>query len=394
MDIHRKILIAFLVTIALVAALILWMLVFNTGKVEIVFTPPFSVKIGNLYKQCAETPCVLSMKAYEYSARVEKAGFFPYEEKIRVKRWQVITLAPEMEFIPYIEESETKPKNIPENITTKTPLALAVSDTDMSIAKKYNQVIVSEGVPFVGVKKNTLYFLDGQTTTEFAAEGGIMAVDFHSPGNGAYITTGKDQQLLYKLHWPEKPVLITQFTSLTSPVIANGEDSILVVNGENIYQVNVSKKRKELLAKQKVTGISWNSAGTAALLEGEYQELPIIQLYTPDQNTLRTLPIQASLQRVVWLNDDEILFITFQEKNDDLQASFAEVGLDAKELAGEKKEVLTDRLMRLNWRTMEYLDLIDIPEHVHITHIELLSDKKILLALTRQGGIREIRLAQ
>jgi hypothetical protein len=332
MSTKSKTLIAFLIMLALVGGVVSWMLVLNTGKVAIHARVPFTVQAGNLYQQCNEDPCVISMRAYEYKFRVEKAGYFPYQETATLKRWKTVDLYPELKFIPYIEEKSLSPDDFAGDETQDS----------RNITKKGGKFIL----------------MQGEEETEIPFEGNVLTYSWGSDDNLLYVEQDEDTQKLFKWNLTDTPTLITQFQSLTEPIIEGGQKHILVLENEKTYKVDTEKKRKELIFDKEIAGIEWNPSGTAALLETKLEGLPLLILFHDEDGSAVRLPIQSSLARTEWRNDDEILFITFQELNDDLRASFANIGLDADEIAGTEKEVLQDHLMQYNYRTNNFEDLI------------------------------------
>ena len=137
MDNQKRIIIAFISTLALVGLVTLWMLVLNKGTVSVHLDPPFSIQVGKNYQQCLENPCEFKINAYKYSLKVEKAGYFPFNEEIQLKRWQTINIYPKLRFIPHLQEEQIIYEKLPENIYTKQPILLSLNEEKESVINKF-----------------------------------------------------------------------------------------------------------------------------------------------------------------------------------------------------------------------------------------------------------------
>lgn len=396
MENQKKIIIAFIFTLALVGAVALWMLVLNKGTASVHLEAPFSIQIGNTYKQCSENPCEIKINAYKYSLKIEKAGFFPIVQKIQLKRWQIIDIYPKPIFIPYIQEEEKDHHPLPENIHVDNPIHFSLEEENKEKIEEFKNIetYISPSGNHYLIVDDGIKLQSGDLLIETSIKKDLLAMDWGTDENIVFIQPEGDIQKMYDWDRENEPKLITQFQNLKFPSIFAGKDTILVSDKNSLFKVNVQKKRKELIGKDDVQLISWNPTGTAALVETEMEGLPLISLFSSDEGDMRISPIQSSLARIVWISDDEMLFVTFQELNDDLRSSFQEIGLSADELAGNKKEVLIDHLMSLNYRTGKFTNLLEIPSHIHIQKIEISEDFKRLLCFTDENRIRTIRLSE
>jgi len=129
-----------------------------------------------------------------------------------------------------------------------------------------------------------------------------------------------------------------------------------------------------------------------AVLQTNMENLPLLSLYHASENTIESLSIQTSLARTTWNTNSQLLFVSFQQFNDNLQASFSELGLDANELAGTQPEQLQDQLMSFDPFQKSYRKLINIPTVIGVKAIELAPDGKQLTLLTNEDVLRTIML--
>ncbi|MCK5346866.1 MAG: PEGA domain-containing protein, partial [Candidatus Heimdallarchaeota archaeon] len=140
MDNQKRIIIAFISTLALVGLVTLWMLVLNKGTANVHLDPPFSIQVGKNYQQCSENPCKIKINAYKYFLKVEKAGYFSFNEEIQLKRRQTINIHPKLQFIPYLQEEQITYEKLPENIYTEQPILLSLNEEKESIINEFKNI--------------------------------------------------------------------------------------------------------------------------------------------------------------------------------------------------------------------------------------------------------------
>lgn len=395
MDQKKKVAIAFGGTIILVVAIIAWMMVLNTGSLRVTLAPPYVVKAGKIQKQCEQNPCEIKLNARKYTLSIEKAGYFPLEEEIVIGRWKTLELSPAPEFIPYIEEGEMEAKKLPENLIAENEIALALDFEGISAewAKAKSIAQNTDGDRLIILKDLMIRETKEGGKEEKKAE--VLAAGWGVGKDVVYIQKDGDNAKTYLWKNGAEPELLTQFATLTNPQIFSGRDTILVLDNETLYVVDIAKKRKEILKKGAVRGVTWNPSRTTALIESEIQELPILLLYEANaEKKLVTLPVQTSLALAFWRNDTEITFVTFQELNNNLQQTFASVGLDAESLAGNQEGALTLKLAGLNVHSLATRILLEIPENISISAIEPEESGRGIFILTNEGKIRRIRISE
>ncbi len=395
MDQKKKVAIAFGGTIILIAAVIAWMMILNTGSLKVTLAPPYTVKVGKIQKQCEQNLCEIKLNARKYIVSIEKAGYFPLEKEIEIRRWKTLDLSPVLEFIPYIAEEEMEAKKLPDNLIAENEMALALDfegiPAEWAKAKSVIQNI--DGDRLVILKNLMIREMKEGEREERKME--ALTAGWGMGKDAVYIQKDGDNAKMYLWKEGAEPELLTQFVTLINPQVFPGKDNVLIRDNETVYTVDIAKKRKEILKKGEVRGIAWNPSHTMALIESEIQELPILLLYEANaEKKLVTLPVQTSLALAFWRNDNEIIFVTFQELNSELQQTFASVGLDAESLSGDQKEALTLKLVKLDVHSLATQILLEIPENISISAIEPEEYGKSIFILTNEGKIRRIRISE
>jgi hypothetical protein len=349
MENRTKSLIAIIITLILVVLIFVWMVVLNTATITVIDKAPFVVRIGTNYKHCDASPCSLTIAAQKYNITVEKGGYFSYSAEVNLSRWQELTLEPKLRLIPHLGQE-------------------AESLTDSKI------------------------FSSDKTTPENLPTTNLLAYDQAPSDNLIYLVKDGDQQKLHLAIEGSEPTLITQFQLLKQPKIFASDSIVLITDEDKLYRVDMAEKRKEIILQQKVYDVRWSPSGKFAVIETQQNNLPLLSLYNASGKEIKPLYLQTAAARSAWTTDDRLIFISFQELNQQLETDFASIGLDAKELAGTKQNFLQDRLMEMNPITQELHILMVIPEEIGIEEVKLSDDEKILYAKISAGILRQIVL--
>ncbi len=266
MNFHVKTLLVGTVTVALCAAVFVWIVVLDKGTLTVVGETPYSIEVdgGNLKvsekKNCSSDRCSLSVPKGDYEVTLTKTGYFDESRSVSILRQQATTLEVAFTFIPTVESLgnlETVPQT----------LALSFEEEDPSEAFTFEWDATYE--------KQHLVYTDPETDESTT---------------WAYFDRTLTDPLVIPHPDLEKALVVDR---------EGGAHSLYLVDGVNF-------ERSYLGALMNVEDAEWNIDGSMVLVK----TADSLWLVTIEETSLMEWALAIPLGKVVWDGEGRLVFAT------------------------------------------------------------------------------------
>jgi hypothetical protein len=243
------------------ALVLLWTFVWNRGTLSINALSPFTATINNqINQECVEDPCQILIRPGNYTATINKPGFFPEKRSIEIQRGKVFPLTLEFKYIPV--------------------------NTEISADIFYAQ-FSSENGPIP--KELELY----QESLAPLAPDDFF---FYDP-TSAFLKRWSNK----------KETLISRFTNEQSVRLLPDprQKTLLIWGRQNVYLLNLKHNHLQKILEKEIINAKWNNSGDKILLSTANSS---ILLYDLPQNQITELPFKSNPHHLFWFDDQALLY--------------------------------------------------------------------------------------